>query len=588
MRVTRRSFLAAAALGGIGLAGAGLFRAARSERAGAAFDGQPLAVPPLLDARAHGGSIELTVREASTPFFKGVASRTLGYNGSYLGPTLRMHSGDDVSITVDNRMGSPTTVHWHGLVVPGELDGGPHQEIAPGGTWRPRLPVRQPAATLFYHSHLHLATAEQVYFGLAGMLIVADEAERELGLPSEYGVDDLPLVLQDRSFVDGRMVLPSGMMDLMQGRRGDTLLVNGTVEPVARVPARRVRLRLVNGSNARIYDLAFGDRRVFHWIASEGGLLDAPVEPHSLPLTPGQRAEILVDFSDGAPVVLATGASPQPADDGDDDPPWRRPGERVPRAPAGERIRSQAREGPPARRAGKAGVAKDRLLREARTPWDHVRAHVRSARGEDPGECADRRLDRGLSRRDEPFAIRESELAGSPGQAGCDDDVREWTLEALQALCGNDERLEDYAGDAVHRRIFRRIEHVHGDGSLSAEGECRFDGKGTHERAVGVATPADLDRRDDSGQGGRGEDRTRGVARGEDAGLARLELRRYRGEPDREPFDASLPEMRLQEAPQLASLDEAHGGAGICNPGECPVVELPELQHGQRPFHLRH
>lgn len=247
------------------------------------------------------------MQQASTPFFKGVASPTLGYNGSYLGPTLRMHSGDDVSVTVDNRMGSPTTVHWHGLVVPGELDGGPHQEIAPGGTWRPRLPVRQPAATLFYHSHVHLATAQQVYFGLAGVLIVADEAERELGLPSEYGVDDLPLVLQDRSFVDGRMVLPSGMMDLMQGRRGDTLLVNGTVEPVARVPARRVRLRLVNGSNARIYDLAFGDRRAFHWVASEGGLLDAPVELRSLPLAPGQRAEILVDFSDGAPVMLSTG-----------------------------------------------------------------------------------------------------------------------------------------------------------------------------------------------------------------------------------------------------------------------------------------
>jgi FtsP/CotA-like multicopper oxidase with cupredoxin domain len=85
-----------------------------------------------------------------------------------------------------------TTVHWHGLIVPAQLDGGPHQLIAPGATWRPVLPVRQPAATLFYHSHVHGETARQVYRGLAGVLIVADDAEAALDLPSEYGVDDIP------------------------------------------------------------------------------------------------------------------------------------------------------------------------------------------------------------------------------------------------------------------------------------------------------------------------------------------------------------------------------------------------------------
>lgn len=307
MRMTRRSFLLAGGLAGGGLIGVGFFRGAWPGRARAALEGQPLAVPPLLDARARDGSLELTVQQGSTAFFPGVPSPTLGYNGSYLGPTLRVHSGDEVAMTVINRMEWPTTVHWHGLLVPGELDGGPHQEIAPGATWRPRLSVRQPAATLIYHSHVHGATAEQVYYGLAGVLLVTDEAERALGLPSEYGVDDLPLVLQDRAFVDGQMVLPSGMMAWMHGRRGNVQLVNGTVNPVARVPARRVRLRLVNASNARVYELAFEDRRAFHWIASEGGLLDAPVELRSLLLAPGQRAEILVDFSDSAPVALWTG-----------------------------------------------------------------------------------------------------------------------------------------------------------------------------------------------------------------------------------------------------------------------------------------
>jgi FtsP/CotA-like multicopper oxidase with cupredoxin domain len=153
---------------------------------------------------------------------------------------------------------------------------------------------------------VHDRTAEQVYSGLAGVLLVSDDEEQALGLPSEYGVDDLPVVLQDRQFEDGRLVLPDGMMAVMTGRRGDTMLANGTPNAVARVPGRLVRLRLVNGSNARIFDLEFSDERAFHWIASEGGLLENPVQMRSLTLAPGERAEILVDFADGRPVALQT------------------------------------------------------------------------------------------------------------------------------------------------------------------------------------------------------------------------------------------------------------------------------------------
>jgi blue copper oxidase len=139
------------------------------------------------------------------------------------------------------------------------------------------------------------------------VLLVHDPREDALGLPSAYGVDDLPLVIQDRQFVGGRMVLPNGMMTRMHGRRGNTLLVNGTPDAEARVPARWVRLRLVNASNARIHHLAFDDGRTFQWIASEGGLLEAPVPLGVLSLAPGERAEILVDFSDGKPVRMVTG-----------------------------------------------------------------------------------------------------------------------------------------------------------------------------------------------------------------------------------------------------------------------------------------
>lgn len=150
------------------------------------------------------------------------------------------------------------------------------QLIRRGTTWRPVLSVRQPAATLFYHSHVHVRTAEQVYSGLAGVLLVTDDDENALGLPSEYGVDDLPLVLQDRQFEDARLVIPQGMMSLMMGRRGNTLLVNGTPNPVARVPRRLARLRFVNGSNARIFNLAFRMTGRFTGLRQRGDFSNVP------------------------------------------------------------------------------------------------------------------------------------------------------------------------------------------------------------------------------------------------------------------------------------------------------------------------
>ena len=302
MKISRRSLLVGAtAIGAGALATRALWDA--SEAAG---DPQALRIPELLDARKLANSVSLRVQAGHTEFFPGRTSRTLGYNGSYLGPTLRVHRDDKVEIAVTNTLTEETSVHWHGLLIPAELDGGPHQVIRPGATWRPALPIRQPAATLFYHSHVHERSGIQVYSGLAGLFLVTDDEERALGLPSEYGVDDIPLVLQDRQFEDGQMVIPQGMMARMMGRRGNTTLVNGTPNAVARVPGRLVRLRLVNGSNARIFDLSFGDQRTFYWIASEGGLLESPVEMRSLSLAPGERAEILVDFSNGQPVTLQT------------------------------------------------------------------------------------------------------------------------------------------------------------------------------------------------------------------------------------------------------------------------------------------
>ncbi|WFT99921.1 multicopper oxidase domain-containing protein [Bradyrhizobium barranii] len=129
-------------------------------------------------------------------------TRTYGYSSPILGPVLRLRRGDRVQMIVHNAVHFPTTVHWHGLLVPGHSDGGPQQGINPGETWRPVLAVDQPAATLWYHPHPHHDTARQIYLGLAGLVIVDDGDDH--GLPSVL-VDpmamDPSVAVQRRQFV---------------------------------------------------------------------------------------------------------------------------------------------------------------------------------------------------------------------------------------------------------------------------------------------------------------------------------------------------------------------------------------------------
>ena len=144
---------------------------------------------------------------------------------------------------------------------------------------------------------------------MAGGIIVTDQRDDQRGLPSVYGEDDLFLVLQDKEFsADGQLVYGNNMMDLMHGFTGTTMVVNGQVGAVAEVPKGIVRLRLLNGSNARIYRLSFSDSRPMRLIATDGGFLAEPLELNSLRLAPGERAEILVDFADGSPVALIQSA----------------------------------------------------------------------------------------------------------------------------------------------------------------------------------------------------------------------------------------------------------------------------------------
>jgi len=268
---------------------------------------QRLAMPKLIDASIDG-SFALDANIGLTEFVPGTKSATAGFNQPYLGPVIRVRSGQEVAAAVTNRLSEPVAIHWHGLIIPGEVDGGPHQAIPPGGTWQPILPVSQPPATVWYHAHTHRRTAAQVYSGLAGVMLVVDGNDHARGLPTDYGIDDLVLVLQDRRFDEtGRMTYDPGMMDRMRGFRGNRTLVNGMLDAVARVPAAIVRLRLLNGSNARIYDLAFDDGRQMHLIGTDSGMLPQPIALERLRLAPAERVEVLVDFSSAKPAVLASG-----------------------------------------------------------------------------------------------------------------------------------------------------------------------------------------------------------------------------------------------------------------------------------------
>jgi len=245
----------------------------------------PLPIPPALDL----DTFDLVVDEHVHQFYPGVNTSTYGVGVPYLGPTLIFHTGDTARMRVHNQLAEITSMHWHGLRVPAEFDGGPPREIAPGDTWHVEYQVKNPAGTYWYHPHPHELTAEQAHKGVAGFIIVQDDDEAALDLPRTYGVDDFPVVVQDRRFAPGG--------DFVFGPYGDSVLVNGTPHAYLECPAQVVRLRLLNGSNARVYPLGFEDSTSFHFIGGDGGLLNAPVAMDRLWLSNGERAEVLLDLT---------------------------------------------------------------------------------------------------------------------------------------------------------------------------------------------------------------------------------------------------------------------------------------------------
>jgi len=260
---------------------------------------KPLPIPELLKPTERAGikHYDLTVQEAKHDFFEGIDTDTFAINSTYLGPTLLMQNGDTVSINHKNNLKEEVTMHGHGMHVPPSMDGTAHQPIAPGETWSATYTVNQKACTNWYHPHTMGKTAKHVYKGLAGVIIIEDDESKRLDLPQQYGVDDIPLVLQDRNFTNGEIVYNPSMMEIMHGYTGNIFIANGAIEPTLDVEAKEIRFRILNGSNSSIYEVGFSDGRSFKQIATDNSFLESPVELSRVTLSPGERAEIVVDFT---------------------------------------------------------------------------------------------------------------------------------------------------------------------------------------------------------------------------------------------------------------------------------------------------
>ncbi len=218
--------------------------------------------------------------------------------GSYLGPIIRARTGQKLRVTFENNLpdaSQSSIVHWHGLHVPAAADGHTSAVVRPGERYIYEFTVTDRAGTYWFHPHPHGTIGKQVIMGLAGLFLVSDAEEDAAGLPT--GAQDLPVVIQDRTF-DGQnqFVYEPEMMSQMMGFLGERILVNGTPDLTLDLATRTYRLRLLNGSNSRIYKLAWDTGTPLTVIGSDGGLLAAPVTRPFVMLAPGERVELWADL----------------------------------------------------------------------------------------------------------------------------------------------------------------------------------------------------------------------------------------------------------------------------------------------------
>lgn len=308
---------------------------------------EQLRIPPVIDARG-GGNFNLMMAPGVHSFHSTLPpTPTWGYGGaSYLGPTLQTMRGVPINLTATNSLGAHplaavidtslngalesdktnprVSLHLHGGNTEPGSDGGPEDTFTVGSAHNYHYHNDQEATSLWYHDHAMGITRLNVYAGLAGFYLLRDqydtgEVDNPIGLP--VGPYEVPLVLQDKMFnPDGTLAYPLGEFGSIWAPEffGNVGTVNGKVWPNLNVDRGLYRFRILNGSNARIYNLRLSSGQKIFQIGAEGGLLDAPVALDQLTIAPGERADVLIDFSAsvaGTKVVIKN-IAPTPFPDG--------------------------------------------------------------------------------------------------------------------------------------------------------------------------------------------------------------------------------------------------------------------------------
>ena len=325
-KISRREFIVGSAIGTAGAVtfGGGLARAAMMGGMGGGGmggsgsgtinppPGAPFREPPeMVNLSSTPGIVEVALEAKPAPVsVNGTTATLLTYNGSYPAPTIRARRGDLLRIHFQNNLPdlgtnilghdrSITNLHTHGLhVSPAGISDNMMRMFMPGGDGLYEYDLmKQEAGTLnFYHPHLHGNVAEQYWGGMVGALVIEDET------PLLSAFETHTMILKDMTVSGGAPESYTSMMDYMHGKEGNTVMVNGQVNPVLPIrPGQVQRWRIVNASNARFYHLSL-EGHTFQVIGTEGGLLDKPYPLTKFLLSPGERVDLLVKASSKAGV----------------------------------------------------------------------------------------------------------------------------------------------------------------------------------------------------------------------------------------------------------------------------------------------
>lgn len=304
INLNRRNFLRTASAAGASLAALPHLSFAQTQyRQNAGATASPGFMPDL--------DIELVATRGEAAVYPGMPTWVWQFKGRVLKgdptgfemlpggmvPVIRVRRGQKLRVNFINDLPEKSIVHWHGLHVPQRMDGHPMYAIGPRQRFVYEFIVDNRAGTYWFHPHPHGRTGVQVYGGLAGLFLVSDDEERAAGLPA--GEFDVPWVIQDRVFDNtNQLVYLQNPMQRMNGFLGNRLLVNGQRDFTQSVATTAYRVRVLNGSNARIYKLARDDGRPLTVIGNDGGLLEQPLERPFVTLAPAERVELWLDFSD--------------------------------------------------------------------------------------------------------------------------------------------------------------------------------------------------------------------------------------------------------------------------------------------------